>query len=128
MVAFRRRTAGKPFSDLPAVEQFAIIGELGAELDTAVVQYEQDQRHRAEAEERERTAQAAGQSGSVGGDQAGGETGNEDPQGDADHAEPLRVAKGPRGLWYVWRGTERLGPGLQTEEAAQARLLAMNEG
>ncbi|MGE2813431.1 hypothetical protein, partial [Escherichia coli] len=36
MVAFRRRTSGEPFSDLPAVEQLAIIGTLGAELDAAI--------------------------------------------------------------------------------------------
>lgn len=120
MVAFRRQTGGQPFADLPAVEQLAIIGELGAELDAAIVEYEQDQRHRAEAVSRkqERESQEAEVA------RSGQNAPSDEPE---LLAEPARVAKGPRGLWYVWSHDARISKGYHTEAEAQDAL-ARGEG
>lgn len=122
MVAFRRRAASEPFAELPAAEQLAILQGLEAELHQAEADYEADQRERAAYKAEERAREVREQQQDDGGQ------GDESEQPDQLQSNLPRVAKGPRGLWYVWRGAERLGPGLTTEDAAQARLHAMNEG
>lgn len=45
-----------------------------------------------------------------------------DDEGGEVSTVPSRVAKGPRGRWYGWRGKERVTEAFDTAESAQAAL------
>jgi hypothetical protein len=123
MVAFRRRTEGLPFDELPAAERLTIVQALGAELDAAEAAYEDDQRERAAYEARQREAQtqqlAAAQDGA---EREAQEFDDDPPPPPEEDPEPLRVGKGPGGRWYVMRGDDRVSKGFATEAEAQAAI------
>ncbi len=48
-----------------------------------------------------------------------------DREASAEAGKTLRVAKGPRGLWFVMRGIERLHPGYAQEAEAQAAMAGL---
>lgn len=122
MVAFKRRVADEPFADLSTGEQLAVVQGLEAELTQAEADYEADQRERAACEAEERARQARDQQQDDGG-QGDDPERTEQPQSDLP-----RIAKGPRGLWYVWRGEARVSKGCQTEAEALALLGKQSEG
>lgn len=126
MVAFRRRTEGLPFDELPATERLTVVQTLGAELDAAEIAYEDDQRERAAYEARQRETltqqQAAAQDGA---EREAKEVDDDPPPPPEEDPEPLRVGKGPGGRWYVMRGDDRVSKGYGTADDAQAGLVEM---
>lgn len=129
MVALRRRHTGEPFADLPPPDQLAVLNDLSTEFARAEAEFEEDQRERAafEADERARQAQEGAQERQDGGEASSG-AGVPVPT-PAPAIGALRVGKGPRGLWFVFRGEERASKGYldQVEAETEARRLVQAE-
>lgn len=112
IVAFKRRIAGEPFAERPPVEQLAVLQAMSTEIDQAEAAYAEDQRERAAFEASQRAQDAVQRQ----------EAPQTPPMPPAPVTPPQRVGKGPRGLWYVWRGDDRVSKGYPSEGEAFAAL------
>lgn len=113
MVAFRRRTEGAPFGDLPDTEKLAVLQILSGELAQAEASYEADQRERTAYEAQQAVREAA-------------EAVRQRQEAEPEAPPPvivtpsLRVEKGARGYFYVLRGDEAVSKGFRDQAAAEA--------
>lgn len=94
MMAAKHDMILESYRELPAAERLSHIGEAADEMQAALDRRSAERTRQYEEAEREQAA--------------------------SDAAGDLRVARGPRGLWYVMRGDERLSVGHPTEDAANA--------
>lgn len=116
-VSFQRAREGKPFVELAAAEQLAVLNEAGASFDRAIAEIEDDQRRR-DAFENQRPPDPAVQAEIV--------RGRADQEADEDGLSPC-VAKGPGGRWYIHRGERRVSKGFATEAEAIAEMTRPDE-
>ena len=118
IVAFKRRIAGEPFAELPPAEQLAVLQAMSAEIDQAEAAYAEDQREREAFEASQRAQDAVRRQ----------EAPQTPPAPPPPAVEPLRAGKGPRGLWYVWRGDDRVSKGYPSEPEAIAAMNSAETG
>jgi hypothetical protein len=110
VVDLKRRMAGLPFAELPPAEQLAVLREMAEDIEQGAAAYEAGKQPEVRREpEPAAFAEPAPEPAP--------------PQTPPAPAVPdLRVGKGPRGLWFVMRGEERVSAGFRSEEEADAEL------
>ncbi|GJE00561.1 hypothetical protein [Methylobacterium isbiliense] len=118
VVGLKRRMAGLPFAELSPAEQLAVLHEMAEDIEQGAAVYEA----------RERTEEERGRSDEpVGGTEPASPAPAQPEPAPGSTVSPadLRTSKGPRGLWFVMRGEERVSAGFRTEEEADAEMSRM---
>lgn len=119
VVGLKRRMDGLPFADLSAAEQLVVLREMAEDVEQGVAAYERGDG----PSERREPEEERGRSDDEGGAHAEAQPPASRPDAPPTPAPPdLRTGKGPRGLWFVTRGEERLSAGFRTQEEADAEL------